>query len=45
MAHLKQLDELIQGTKDLEHLSEKVEHAIAYLRRVESVVAVDKEEG
>ena len=45
MAHLKQLDELIQGTKDLEHLSEKVEHAIAYLRRVESAVAVDKEEG
>ena len=45
MAHLKQLDELIQGTKDLEHLSEKVEHAIAYLRRLENAVAVDKEEG
>ncbi len=45
MAHLKQLDELIQGTKDLEHLSEKVEHAIAYLRRLEYAVAVDKEEG
>jgi len=45
MGHLKQLDELIQGTKDLEHLSEKVEHAIAYLGRVENAVAVDKEEG
>lgn len=45
MSHLKQLDELIQGTKDLEHLSEKVEHAIAYLRRLENAVAVDKEEG
>ncbi len=45
MAHLKQLDELIQGTKDLEHLSEKVERAIAYLRRVENAVAEDKEEG
>ncbi len=45
MAHLKQLDELIQGTKDLKHLSEKVEHAIAYLRRVENAVVVDKEEG
>lgn len=45
MAHLKQLDELIQGTKDLEHLSEKVERAIAYLRRLENAVAVDKEEG
>jgi len=45
MAHLKQLDEAIQGTKDLEHLSEKVEHAIAYLRRLENAVAVDKEEG
>ncbi|MEA2033281.1 MAG: helix-turn-helix domain-containing protein [Euryarchaeota archaeon] len=45
MGHLKQLDELIQGTKDLEHLSEKVEHAIAYLRRLENAVAVDKEEG
>jgi len=45
MAHLKQLDEVIQGTKDLEHLSEKVEHAIAYLKRLENAVAGDKEEG
>ena len=37
MTYLKQLYEVIQGTKDLEHLSEEVERAIAYLRRVESV--------
>jgi len=37
MAHLKQLYEVIQGTKDLEHLGEEVERAIAYLKRVESV--------
>jgi len=37
MAHLKQLYEAIQGTKDLEHLGEEVERAIAYLKRVESV--------
>ena len=40
MTYLKQLDEALEGEKDLEPLSEKVEHAIAYLRRVES--AVDK---
>ena len=43
MAYLKQLDEVLEGEKDLEHLSEKVEHAIAYLRSVES--AADKEGG
>jgi DNA-binding transcriptional regulator GbsR (MarR family) len=43
MAHLKQLDEALEGEKDLEHLSEKVEHAIAYLRRIES--AADEEGG
>ena len=37
MAHLKQLYEAVQGTKDLEHLSDEVERAIAYLKRVESV--------
>ena len=37
MIHLKQLYEAVQGTKDLEHLSEEVERAIAYLKRVESV--------
>lgn len=42
MAYLRQLDEVLKGEKELEHLSEKVEHAIAYLRRVES--AADKEE-
>jgi len=36
MAYLKQLDEVLEGEKDLESLSEKVEHAIAYLRRIES---------
>ena len=36
MAYLKQLDDALKGEKDLEHLSEKVEHAIAYLNRVES---------
>lgn len=36
MDYLKQLDEAIVGEKDLEHLSEKVEHAITDLRRVES---------
>jgi DNA-binding transcriptional regulator GbsR (MarR family) len=40
MAYLKQLDEAIKGEKDLEHLSEKVEHAIAYLNRVESAVDI-----
>ena len=37
MIHLKQLYEAVQGTKDLEYLSEEVERAIAYLKRVESV--------
>jgi DNA-binding transcriptional regulator GbsR (MarR family) len=36
MAYLKQLDDAIAGIKDLEHLSEKVEHAITYLKRVEN---------
>ena len=36
MAYLKQLDEVLEGEKDLESLSEKVEHAIAYLRRIKS---------
>jgi DNA-binding transcriptional regulator GbsR (MarR family) len=36
MAYLKQLDDALKGEKDLEHLSEKVEHAIAYLNRIES---------
>jgi len=43
MAYLKQLDDALKGEKELEHLSEKVELAIAYLRRVES--AADKEGG
>ena len=37
MAHLKQLYEAVQGTKDLEHLGDEVERAIAYLKRVGSV--------
>lgn len=40
--YLNQLGADLEGIKDLEHLREKVEHAIAYLRRVES--AVDKGE-
>jgi DNA-binding transcriptional regulator GbsR (MarR family) len=43
--YLNQLGAELEGIKDLEHLSEKVEHAIAYLRRLENAVAVDKEEG
>lgn len=42
MAYLKQLEEALEGMKDLEPLREKVERAIAYLRRAES--AADKEE-
>jgi transcriptional regulator GlxA family with amidase domain len=34
--YLKQLEEALDGEKDLEHLSEKVGHAIDYLRRVEN---------
>jgi DNA-binding transcriptional regulator GbsR (MarR family) len=36
MAYFKQLDDALKGEKDLELLSEKVEHALAYLRRIES---------
>ncbi|NQE05486.1 hypothetical protein C5S32_06415 [ANME-1 cluster archaeon GoMg1] len=43
--YLNQLGTELEGIKDLEPLSEKVERAIAYLRRVENAVAVDKEEG
>ncbi|MHC1610252.1 MAG: helix-turn-helix domain-containing protein [Candidatus Methanospirareceae archaeon] len=42
MAYLKELDETLKGEKELEHLREKVEHAISYLKRVES--AADKGE-
>lgn len=37
MGYLNQLRDDLEGIKDLEHLSEKVEHAIDYLRRVEPV--------
>ena len=40
--YLNQLGADLEGIKELEHLREKVERAIAYLRRVES--AADKEE-
>ncbi|MDI6885078.1 MAG: helix-turn-helix domain-containing protein [archaeon] len=36
MGYLNQLRDDLEGIKDLEHLSEKVEHAIDYLRRVEN---------
>ncbi|MFZ2070468.1 MAG: helix-turn-helix domain-containing protein [Halobacteriota archaeon] len=34
--YLNQLDADLEGIKDLEHLSNKVERAIAYLKRIES---------
>jgi DNA-binding transcriptional regulator GbsR (MarR family) len=42
LGYLNHLGTDLEGMKDLEHLKEKVERAIAYLRRVES--AADKEE-
>jgi DNA-binding transcriptional regulator GbsR (MarR family) len=36
MGYLNQLRDDLDGIKDLEHLSEKVEHAIDYLRGVEN---------
>lgn len=36
MGYLNLLRDDLEGIKDLEHLSEKVEHAIDYLRRVET---------
>lgn len=35
MGYLNQLRDDLEGVKDLEHLREKVEHAIDYLRRAE----------
>jgi DNA-binding transcriptional regulator GbsR (MarR family) len=42
--YLKQLEEALDGEKDLEHLREKVGHAIDYLRRVENAEAREDDE-
>ncbi len=41
--YLSQLGKDLEGVKELEHLSSKIEHAMAYLKRVEH--AAEKEEG
>jgi hypothetical protein len=42
--YLNQLRDDLEGVKGLEHLSEKVEHAIDYLRRVETAENEAREE-